>query len=251
MPFGYGRYFQHRCQGDSPQRLAQQRRLPSTWPECRVSGFSGAPPPVQIAPGVDPNQKTFIDLNGPSLRCRSSHKGDRLRRSLSAHLNPSLSAPRNLAAFSVALDDKQPANIFAAASSAYGLPIVAPGLTANRSTSAGAPNASFMPDTRPAGRAGFDLETTATGAVVCSRPWLPTGANSGAALGAPPTILRRNALRRRSRAASCIASGRTAAIRQLLRSRRDRTPRACRLCHGRHSSRSTLPVPNSRGQPAT
>ena len=33
-----------------------------------VTGFSGASPPIQIAPGVDPGEKTFIDLNGPSLR---------------------------------------------------------------------------------------------------------------------------------------------------------------------------------------
>jgi hypothetical protein len=33
-----------------------------------VSGFSGATPPVQIAPGVDPAEKTFIDPDGPSLR---------------------------------------------------------------------------------------------------------------------------------------------------------------------------------------
>ena len=33
-----------------------------------VSGFSGAQPPVQIPPGVDPAEKTFIDIDGPSLR---------------------------------------------------------------------------------------------------------------------------------------------------------------------------------------
>src|SRR5208282_6730555 len=33
-----------------------------------VTGFSGALPPIQIAPGVDPGEKTFIDPNGPSLR---------------------------------------------------------------------------------------------------------------------------------------------------------------------------------------
>ena len=36
--------------------------------DAAVTGFSGASPPAQIAPGVDPNQKTFIDLGGPSLR---------------------------------------------------------------------------------------------------------------------------------------------------------------------------------------
>ena len=33
-----------------------------------VTGFSGAQPPAMIAPGVDPADKTFIDLQGPSAR---------------------------------------------------------------------------------------------------------------------------------------------------------------------------------------
>src|SRR5436305_567788 len=33
-----------------------------------VAGFSGAIPPIQIAPGVEPASLTFIDLNGASLR---------------------------------------------------------------------------------------------------------------------------------------------------------------------------------------
>src|ERR1035438_2691133 len=38
-----------------------------------VPGFPGAWPPIQIAPGVDPNRETFIDLNGPSLRVVDLH----------------------------------------------------------------------------------------------------------------------------------------------------------------------------------
>ncbi len=30
-----------------------------------VTGFSGAPLPAQVAPGVDPGDQTFIDPNGP------------------------------------------------------------------------------------------------------------------------------------------------------------------------------------------
>src|SRR6516225_885207 len=33
-----------------------------------VTGFAGALSPIQIPPGVDPGEQTFIDLNGPSLR---------------------------------------------------------------------------------------------------------------------------------------------------------------------------------------
>ena len=33
-----------------------------------VTGFSGAQPPAMIAPGIDPADKTFIDLQGPSAR---------------------------------------------------------------------------------------------------------------------------------------------------------------------------------------
>ena len=59
-----------------------------------VTGFSGALPPAQIAPGVDPNQKTFIDLSGPSLRIVDlQHMGGPARRSLSARRSRSPSAP--------------------------------------------------------------------------------------------------------------------------------------------------------------
>src|SRR4051812_25033915 len=33
-----------------------------------VTGFSGAVAPAQVAPGVNPIDFTFIDVNGPSLR---------------------------------------------------------------------------------------------------------------------------------------------------------------------------------------
>jgi hypothetical protein len=44
--------------------------------DAAVTGFSGALPPVQIAPGVDPVAQTFIDLNGPSLRVVDLHHMD-------------------------------------------------------------------------------------------------------------------------------------------------------------------------------
>ena len=48
--------------------------------------------------------------------------------------------------FAVALDSSTPANIYAAASSAYGLPIIAPGPDGQpQHIQVGAPNATFMP----------------------------------------------------------------------------------------------------------
>jgi hypothetical protein len=36
--------------------------------DAATTGFSGASPPAEIAPGDDPGRLTFIDVNGPSLR---------------------------------------------------------------------------------------------------------------------------------------------------------------------------------------
>ena len=48
---------------------AQQTSVAVVAPgNAAVTGFSGALPPAQIAPGDDPGRLTFIDLNGPSLR---------------------------------------------------------------------------------------------------------------------------------------------------------------------------------------
>jgi len=52
--------------------MAQQSPLYVTG-DAAVTGFSGALPPIQIAPGVDPNTLTFIDPNGPSLRVVDLH----------------------------------------------------------------------------------------------------------------------------------------------------------------------------------
>ena len=154
-----------------------------------VSGFSGALPPVQIAPGVDPNQKTFIDLNGPSLRVVDlQHMGGPAQAQLVGAPKPfTFSAAQLGQVFGVALDDKQPANIFAAASSAYGLPIVAPGPDGqSQHIQAGAPNASFMPGLwGPQGGPGSIWKIDGvTGAVSLFATVATNGrANSGAALG--------------------------------------------------------------------
>ena len=154
-----------------------------------VSGFSGALPPVQIAPGVDPNQKTFIDLNGPSLRVVDlQHMGGPAQAQLVGAPKPfTFSAAQLGQVFGVALDDKQPVNIFAAASSAYGLPIVAPGPDGQpQHIQAGAPNASFMPGLwGPQGGPGSIWKIDGvTGAVSLFATVATNGrANSGAALG--------------------------------------------------------------------
>src|ERR1700692_5081873 len=51
-----------------PAELTAQQTPIYSAGNAAVTGFSGALPPVQIAPGVDPAKKTFMDLNGPSLR---------------------------------------------------------------------------------------------------------------------------------------------------------------------------------------
>jgi hypothetical protein len=113
-----------------------------------VTGFSGASPPVQIAPGIDPARKTFIDPNGLSLRIIDLQHmgGPPTGRLVSAPKSFSVSAAQIGQVFGVALDANTPPNIYAAASSAYGLPIVAPGPDRQPvHLQIGAPNATFMP----------------------------------------------------------------------------------------------------------
>ncbi len=113
-----------------------------------VTGFSGASPPIQIAPGVDPNQKTFIDLNGPALRVVDLQHmdGPQNARLVGAPKPLTVSAALIGQVFGVALDDATPPNIYAAATSVYGLPIVAPGPGGRpQHIEIGAPNATFMP----------------------------------------------------------------------------------------------------------
>ena len=112
-----------------------------------VTGFSGASPPIQIAVGVDPGEKTFIDLNGPSLRVVDlQHMGGPPTAQFVGAPKPfTFSAAAVGQVFGVALDDDAPPNIYVAASSAYGLPIVVPGPDGQpQHTKVGAPNAAYM-----------------------------------------------------------------------------------------------------------
>jgi hypothetical protein len=113
-----------------------------------VTGFSGDLPPIQIAPGVDPNQLTFIDPNGPALRVIDlQHMGGPPGAQLIGAPKPfTVSASLIGQVFGVAIDDSSPPNIYAAATSIYGLPIVAPAGTNGQlvHVASGAPSASFM-----------------------------------------------------------------------------------------------------------
>ena len=112
-----------------------------------VTGFSGALPPIQIAPGVDPGERTFIDMHGPSLRVVDlKNMGGPAEAQLVRAPKPfTFSAAQLGQVFGVALDDNSPPNIYAAATSAYGLPIVARADGALQHIKVGAANAMYMP----------------------------------------------------------------------------------------------------------
>jgi hypothetical protein len=93
-----------------------------------ATGFSGVQWPTLIQPGVDPADKATIDLNGASLRMID------LQAPGSAPQAQILTAPKPFTVtasqvgqvFGIALDNASPPNIYVAATSIYGLPIVVP-----------------------------------------------------------------------------------------------------------------------------
>ncbi len=112
-----------------------------------VTGFSGAPPPAQIAPGVDPGDQTFIDPSGPSAQVfdlRSPAAPPQAQ--VMPEPKPfTVTAAQVGQVFGVALDNAIPPNLYVAASSAYGLPIVVPGQGGMpMRVHHGAPGATFM-----------------------------------------------------------------------------------------------------------
>jgi hypothetical protein len=155
-----------------------------------VTGFSGALPPVQIAPGVDPGKKTFIDLNGPSLRIidlqnMGGPTQAQLVRAPNLFTFPAASIGQ---VFGVAIDDASHPNIYVAATSAYGLPIVAPGADGQpEHIQLGAPKAAFMPGLwGPQGGPGsiWKIDGLTDRVSLLANVTLNGRANSGAALGA-------------------------------------------------------------------
>jgi hypothetical protein len=112
-----------------------------------VTGFSGTQAP-KPAPGADPSDLTEIDLAGPSVRIIDLQTmGGPPQAQLVQAPKPFTATAAQLGhVFAVALDDAAAPNIYVAATSVYGLPIVAPGPGGGlvRATQ-GTPNARFMP----------------------------------------------------------------------------------------------------------
>ncbi|MGP0107109.1 YncE family protein, partial [Rhodoblastus sp.] len=157
--------------------------------DAAVTGFSGAPAPDRIAPGEDAAAQTFIDRDGPSLRIVDLRRmgGPPEAQLVGAPKIFTVRAARIGQVFGVAFDDSNPPNVYVAASSAYGLPIVAPksggGLIHIR---LGAAGAVFMPGLwGPNGGPGAIWRLDgATGEVRLFAMVATDGrANSGAALG--------------------------------------------------------------------
>ena len=113
-----------------------------------VTGFSGAQVTGQAATSATPADRLFIDLEGYSARVVDLQDPGAPPQAqlLSAPKPFTLTAGQIGQVFGVALDNANPPNIYLAATSVYGLPIVVPAAdgTVQRSGLGGA-GASFMP----------------------------------------------------------------------------------------------------------
>ena len=119
--------------------------------DAAVAGFSGvkAPPSAALTP-QQRDSKTYIDVDGPALRViRLDGLGGQPQAQLVNAPKPfTIKASQIGQVFSLALDDADAPNIYAAATSAYGLPIVVPDADGDGvpdRARRGAPNAAFMP----------------------------------------------------------------------------------------------------------
>ena len=157
-----------------------------------VTGFSGAPQPAQVTPGTDPGDQTFIDPNGPSTRIFNLQApGAPPQAQVLATPNPfTVTAAQVGQVFGVALDNANPPNIYVAATSAYGLPIVAQGQSgALVRIHQGGVGATFMsglfgPDAQGGGPGSIWRIDGATGAVsLFANVTLDGAPNNGPALG--------------------------------------------------------------------
>src|ERR1700710_1377897 len=157
--------------------------------EAAVTGFSGALAPIQIAPGIDPAAQTFIDLNGSSLRIVDLRRlaGSPKAQVVGAPKPVSISAAQIGQVFGVALDDASPPNVYVAASSAYGLPIVGNGPDGKPAhIQIGATKAAFMPGLwGPQGGPGsiWKIDGATAKVTLFADVTLDGRRNSGAALG--------------------------------------------------------------------
>ena len=157
--------------------------------EAAVTGFSGVLRPVISAPGKDPANETFIDPTGPSLRIVDLRRmdGPPAAQVVGAPKPITISAALVGQVFGVALDDAALPNIYVAATSAYGLPIVAPGPDGEpQHVRVGGPNATFMPGQwgRDGGPGSIWKIDGATGEVsLFANVMLGERSNSGPALG--------------------------------------------------------------------
>jgi hypothetical protein len=157
-----------------------------------VTGFSGAPPPTQIMPGVNPGDLTFIDPNGPSARVFNLQAPGASPQAqvLSAPSLFTVTAAQIGQVFGVTTDNATPPNIYLAATSAYGLPIVVPGQGGVPArTHQGSPGASFMAGLfGPAAQSGgpgsiWRIDGVTGGVNLFANVTLDGAVNSGPALG--------------------------------------------------------------------
>ncbi|WP_316201499.1 MULTISPECIES: hypothetical protein [unclassified Bradyrhizobium] len=154
-----------------------------------VTGFSGGLRPFEIEPGQDADAHSFLNPDGSSLRVVDlSRMGAPPEAQLVGAPKPfTVSAKWIGQVFGVALDDQSPANIYVAATSAYGLSIVAPGADGKpQHIRYGTNNAAFMPaQWGPGGGPGSIWKIDGLTGEVKLFANVVTGGrtNSGAALG--------------------------------------------------------------------
>lgn len=159
-----------------------------------TSGFSGVQLPAQIAPGVDPVAQASIDLEAPALRIVDLQAlgGAAAGQVVQAAKPVTITARQIGQVFAIALDNANPPNIYAAATSAYGLAIVAPDADGDGQpdrAEQGRPGATFMPGLFGPVAAGagpgsvWRIDGVTGEARVLATIGLDGVANGGAALG--------------------------------------------------------------------
>jgi hypothetical protein len=156
-----------------------------------VTGFSGVKAPAASTAGANPVDLTEIDLAGPSARIvdLQSPGAPPQAQLINAPKPFTATAAQIGQVFAVTLDDATPPNVYVAATSAYGLPIIAPAGGGLARVRQGAPNAQFMPGLFGPAAAGGGPGSIwridgATGEVkLLANVMLDGVANSGAALG--------------------------------------------------------------------